>query len=66
MHFTEVEQRYRAMRAPFEPMAEGGLADLYERMAANLAGAGRKSQAQAYRELAHRHGSHGPVPDRPA
>lgn len=64
-HFQRVVDIYRAMRAPFEAMAEGGLADVYERIAANFADAGRKTQARAFRSLACDCGSHGPVPDRP-
>lgn len=64
--FCVVEARYRAMKAPFEEMARGGLADLYERIAANHGDGGRRHEAQAYSRLACQHGSCGPVPDRPA
>ncbi|MBK8233917.1 MAG: tetratricopeptide repeat protein [Deltaproteobacteria bacterium] len=63
--FAQVEAKYRAMKAPFEAMARGGLADLYERMAANHNDAGHRAKAHAYSHLACQHGSCGPVPDRP-
>ncbi|MBL8946211.1 MAG: hypothetical protein JNK45_23810, partial [Myxococcales bacterium] len=64
--FRLAQARFLAMRAPFEAMAEGGLADLYERMAANAADDGARSTADSYRRLARLHGSHGPACDCPA
>ena len=64
--FRLAQARFLAMRAPFEAMAEGGLADLYERMAANAADDGARSTADSYRRLAQLHGSHGPACDCPA
>ena len=63
--FLEVIQRYQAMKAPFEQMAKGGLADVLERLAANYQEAGRRPLAEECRKRAREQGSHGPVPDRP-